>query len=157
MGEVCSDDCGPWDLETPFCEECRAANGIMFDVTAKDSIAIDTVETIVLPGLANVKLYTASGRFNRQHSDKESWIEIGSRAVAPTEESWITFEFDFINLSKGETVSFYVASSNKLKIGEDDDGVDDPIIQDEKIQFRSPGRAFVGETPFGKSYKGYSL
>lgn len=127
----------------------------MFDVTARDNISIDRLETVIGEGLSDIKLYTLVGRFEGQQSNQDSWVEIGSRTKqTQIDWSWITFDFDPINVNAGQSQSFYFTSSNTFLVGNE---LKDPLIRDEKIKFRLPGRAFGPTGPFGTSYVGYSL
>jgi len=151
----CEVDCGPWDLETTLCESCYGPKGMMFDVTADyDYIAIDGVDAIISAGSQVVRLFVASGRVQDLYSDENNWTQLASRTVAPTEWSWISFTFDPIQVVKGGTVAFYVATTAQILAGND---VTDPLASDGKIRIRSPGRALTGTTPFGESYSGFSF
>ena len=128
----------------------------MFDITAIANVSLSRLAVIHHEGAkSNIILYTALGSFNGQYSNSSAWTQIASTTVSLTQWSWVPLDFDSINLEAGLTQSFYVVTSGNVIVGNDNN---DPLISDERIQFRSPGRAFSFSTPFiGSSYLGYSL
>eukprot|EP00581_Thalassiosira_minuscula_P012760 CAMPEP_0183715640 /NCGR_PEP_ID=MMETSP0737-20130205/9783_1 /TAXON_ID=385413 /ORGANISM="Thalassiosira miniscula, Strain CCMP1093" /LENGTH=800 /DNA_ID=CAMNT_0025944757 /DNA_START=137 /DNA_END=2539 /DNA_ORIENTATION=+ len=160
--QTCSEDCGPFNLETSECEKCNAkrgrGNGIMFDIENKltsDIVVINSIDfRHTQTQSSEVIIYTTHDGYIHKATTPEDWVaaNMSTIEIGGKKGGYATIVFKVpVAISARSIRSFYIASTGKLISGLHEDG-QDYLAMDESVRIKYPAR-IVGH-PFGGGSKG---
>lgn len=115
-------------------------NGIMFDVTASNSVNVEELYLDFSSGFfGNVRVYTRPGTHVGFENDSTGWTLLSNEFIVGPINNLAEFTGEYLNtfIAAGNTQAFYIATDNIIHYDNGTGSVGDIVYSDANIQIKS--------------------